>query len=143
MLAEHRVLQGFSRAKTAPALYRDTTELRTKRECIQAIKALTIALIETTDVQSKPSTIHQVAYIISIRSEYQHLGSPIFRGTLETAAGQKFEFSTLAELNGLLCEIGGWIDTPQLTTEAREAMSEGGNHARTSDNCPRATPQSG
>lgn len=67
------------------------------------------------------SAVHQVSYIISIRSEYQHLGSPTFRGTLETAAGQKFEFNTLAELNGLLCEMGGWIDTPPLTAEGRQA----------------------
>jgi hypothetical protein len=63
------------------------------------------------------STIHQVTYIITIRSEYQQLGSPIFRGALEIVTGQKFEFSTLAELNSLLCEIGGWIDTPPLTNE--------------------------
>ena len=67
------------------------------------------------------STIHEVTYIISIRSEYQQFGSPTFRGTLETVAGQKFEFHTLAELNGLLCEICGWIDTPPTTTEARES----------------------
>jgi hypothetical protein len=67
------------------------------------------------------STIHEVTYIVSIRSEYQQLGSPIFRGTLETVAGQKFEFNTLAELNGLLCEICGWIDTPPTTNEARES----------------------
>lgn len=67
------------------------------------------------------STIHQVTYIISIRSEYQKLGSPVFRGTLEIVSGQKFEFSTLTELNSLLCEIGGWIDTPPLTNEGGEA----------------------
>lgn len=63
------------------------------------------------------SSIHQVRYIISIRSEYLPLGSPVFRGTLEIVSGQKFEFSTLAELNSLLGEIGGWIDTPTLTNE--------------------------
>ena len=63
------------------------------------------------------SSIHQVRYIISIRSEYPPLGSPVFRGTLEIVSGQKFEFSTLTELNSLLCEIGGWIDTPPLTNE--------------------------
>ncbi len=58
------------------------------------------------------STIREVIYTISIRSEYQQLGSPIFQGTLETVAGQKFEFRTLGELNSLLCEVCGWIDTP-------------------------------
>ncbi len=57
------------------------------------------------------STIHQVKYILWIRSEYKTLSSPVFLGTLETLSGQQFEFSTLAELNGLLCEIGGWVDT--------------------------------
>jgi hypothetical protein len=66
------------------------------------------------------STIHEVTYVISIRSEYRQAGSPIFRGALETVAGQKFEFNTLAELNGLLCEICGWIDTPPLPNEVRE-----------------------
>ncbi len=64
------------------------------------------------------STIHEVTYFISIRSEYQQLGSPVCRGTLETVAGQKFEFNTLAELDGLLCEICGWIDTLPVTNEA-------------------------
>jgi hypothetical protein len=65
--------------------------------------------------------VHQVTYAISIRSEYRHFGSPIFRGTLETVAGQKFEFHTLAELNSLLCEICGWIDTPPLPDGGRES----------------------
>ena len=67
------------------------------------------------------SNIHEVTYILSIRSEYQLLGSPIFRGALETVAGQKFEFNTLAELNDLLCEICGWIDTLPLRNEVRES----------------------
>ena len=66
-------------------------------------------------------TIHEATYIISIRSEYRQSGSPIFRGTLETIAGQKFEFNTLTELNGLLCEICGWIETSPLPNEARES----------------------
>ncbi len=66
------------------------------------------------------STIHQVKYILWIRSEYDPLSSPVFHGTLETVAGQKFGFSTLAELNCLLYEIGGWIDTPPLTDKGDE-----------------------
>ncbi len=66
------------------------------------------------------STIHEVTYIISIRSEYQQLGSPVFHGTLETVAGQKFEFNTLTELNHLLCEICGWIDNPPAANESLE-----------------------
>ena len=60
---------------------------------------------------SGSSTIHHMKYILWIRSEHEPQHSPVFRGTLETIAGQKFEFNTLAELNGLLCEVGGWIDT--------------------------------
>lgn len=80
------------------------------------------------------STIHQVTYIISIRSEYPQLGSPVFRGTLEIVAGQKFEFGTLAELNGLLCEIGGWIDTPPCAKEVSKELvrtRKGGGECKT------------
>jgi len=66
------------------------------------------------------STIHEVTYTITIRSEHQQSGSPIFRGTLETIARQKFEFNTLAELNDLLCEICCWIDGLP-TNETRES----------------------
>lgn len=65
--------------------------------------------------------MHQVRYILSIQSEYHHWGSPVIRGTLETVAGQKFEFSTLDELNRLLCEICGWIDTPPSVNKGGEA----------------------
>ena len=48
------------------------------------------------------------------------MGSPIYRGTLEIVSGQKFEFRTLEELNGLLCEICGWIDNPPIKKEGGE-----------------------
>ena len=67
------------------------------------------------------STSHQVIYTLSIRSIHYPLGPPIFHGTLETLGGQKFEFSTLFELNRLLCEICGWIDTPPSVNEGGEA----------------------
>lgn len=66
------------------------------------------------------SSVHQMKYILWIRSEYKLLSNPLFYGMLETISGQKFEFSTLAELNGLLCEIGGWIDTPPLANGGSE-----------------------
>ncbi len=66
------------------------------------------------------SIIHQVTYTVSIRSEHKQSGLPVFRGTLETVAGQKFEVSTLAELDALLCEIGGWIDRPRPAEEGDE-----------------------
>ncbi|MGE5262824.1 MAG: hypothetical protein ACM3S0_05550 [Acidobacteriota bacterium] len=67
------------------------------------------------------NTVHQAKYILSIQSEYQHWGPPVFRGMLETVAGQKFEFSTLDELNRLLYEVGGWIDSPTSANEGGEA----------------------
>jgi hypothetical protein len=81
---------------------------------------------------NESSNIHQVSYIISIRSENPPLGSPIFCGTLEIVSGQKFEFGTIAELNSLLCEIGGWIDTPPLCAPAAapEVMSTEVNEGR-------------
>lgn len=80
------------------------------------------------------STSHQVTYIISIRSEHQQPGSPVFRGSLEIVAGQKFEFGTLAELNGLLCEIGGWIDKPPSAKEVSMELTRtdrGGGECKT------------
>ncbi len=69
------------------------------------------------------STIHEVMYSLSIRSEYQSSGLPIYRGTLETLAGQTFKFSTLTELNRLLCEVCGWIDTPCSLNEGGDLTS--------------------
>ncbi len=66
------------------------------------------------------SITHQVTYSISILSEHKQADLPVFRGTLQTMAGQKFEFSTLAELEGLLCDLGGWIDTPASAKEGGE-----------------------
>ena len=39
-------------------------------------------------------------------------GPAVWRGTLVTAADQRLYFSTLAELNSLLCELAGWQDPP-------------------------------
>jgi hypothetical protein len=83
------------------------------------------------------TTVHQVFYIVSIQSEYRRPGSPVFRGTLETVAGQQFEFSTLAELESLVCEIGGWIDPPPLTNEGGEASAScQGSAAKKGDDEP-------
>lgn len=35
-----------------------------------------------------------------------------WHGSLKATAGQEWTFETLAELNYLLCEIGGWMDPP-------------------------------
>lgn len=54
--------------------------------------------------------LRQVTYVICIWREPQHDGAFVWRGALETKAGQRFEFARLAELEYLLCEVGGWID---------------------------------
>ncbi len=58
------------------------------------------------------STYHEVRYILSIQSIHRQSGTPIFHGVFETITGQKFEFTTLSELNLMLFEIAGWIDAP-------------------------------
>jgi hypothetical protein len=54
----------------------------------------------------------KVAYVISIWREAEREASVCWKGDLETAAGQHLNFNTLAELNHLLCELGGWLDPP-------------------------------
>ncbi len=80
------------------------------------------------------STIHRVTYHISVQSEHHPFGPPLFRGTLETVAGQEFEFGTLAELNHLLCEVGGWIDAPPLViSQARLTSRSSLTHSSVSE----------
>ena len=55
-------------------------------------------------------SVRKVSYVISIWHELQHEGMAVWCGHLETAAGQYLNFGTLAELNRLLCELGGWMD---------------------------------
>jgi len=52
----------------------------------------------------------KVSYVISIWREKEHESTPSWKGDLETTAGQHLSFTSLAELNQLLCELGGWID---------------------------------
>ena len=54
----------------------------------------------------------KVSYVVSIGREVQQETALSWKGNLETAAGQHLNFSTLAELNHLLCELDGWIDPP-------------------------------
>ena len=66
------------------------------------------------------ASIRRVSYLLSLRAERNAETPPRWHGTLETAAGQRFEFSTLAELDRLLCELGGWMDPP-LPADAKTA----------------------
>jgi len=58
----------------------------------------------------------KVSYVISIWREAEHKSAPSWKGDLETAAGQHLNFTSLAELNHLLCELGSWIDPPTDST---------------------------
>jgi hypothetical protein len=67
-----------------------------------------------------PPARRRVSYMISIWSERQRDLPSAWRGSIETAAGQRFTFSTLAELNRLLCELGGWMDPPHATAQSAD-----------------------
>jgi hypothetical protein len=54
----------------------------------------------------------KVSYVLSIWREADQKSVLCWKGDLETAAGQHLHFTSLAELNHLLCELGGWIDPP-------------------------------
>jgi selenocysteine lyase/cysteine desulfurase len=49
------------------------------------------------------------SYLISLWIDHPQSGLPLWRGALVTAADQRLHFSTLAELNRLLCELAGWL----------------------------------
>jgi hypothetical protein len=58
------------------------------------------------------SATRKVSYVVSIWREAEQESALCWKGDLETAAGQHLNFTSLAELNHLLCELGGWIDPP-------------------------------
>jgi hypothetical protein len=62
-------------------------------------------------MNSSPTT-RKVSYVVSIWREAEPESKIFWRGELETVAGQHLNFTSLAELNHLLCELGGWIDPP-------------------------------
>jgi hypothetical protein len=53
-------------------------------------------------------TVHRKSYIISIWAERPAEGTPVWRGYLETTVGQRSYFASLADLNRMLRERGGW-----------------------------------
>ena len=71
------------------------------------------------DINSLPP-LRQVVYVISIWSECQPNRPSLWHGSLKTAAGQQFDFSTLDELNHLLCELGGWMDPLRAATNSNQ-----------------------
>jgi hypothetical protein len=60
--------------------------------------------------------LRKVFYVISIWREAEQESKLHWQGDLETTAGQHLGFTSLAELNHLLCELGGWIDPPTDST---------------------------
>jgi hypothetical protein len=54
----------------------------------------------------------KVSSVLSIWREADQESVLCWKGDLETAAGQHLNLTSLAELNHLLCELGGWIDPP-------------------------------
>jgi hypothetical protein len=58
------------------------------------------------------SATRKVSYVVSIWCEATQECSLGWKGDLETVAGQHLNFTSLAELNHLLCELGGWTDPP-------------------------------
>ena len=58
------------------------------------------------------STPRKVSYVVSIWREAEQGSVFYWKGNLETAAGQHLDFTSLTELNHLLCELGGWMDPP-------------------------------
>ena len=56
------------------------------------------------------SATRKVSYVVSSWREADQESALCWKGDLETTAGQHLIFTSLTELNHLLCELGGWID---------------------------------
>ena len=63
-----------------------------------------------SECMSSLPTSRKVSYIVSIWREADQESVLCWKGDLETAAGQHLNFTSLADLNHLLCELAGWID---------------------------------
>ncbi len=56
-------------------------------------------------------TSRRTIYLLAIWNEGRD-EARVWHGYIETAAEQRMYFGTLAELNRLLCELGGWMEPP-------------------------------
>lgn len=63
--------------------------------------------------QMESVTRVKCSFLVSIWVENASDGLPIWRGVLVTLAGQRLPFTSLAQLERWLCELGGWQDPPQ------------------------------
>ncbi len=66
--------------------------------------------------------VHPVSYVLSIWSERQPDLAPVWHGVLQLTGGQRFDFTTLAELERLLSELGGWMDPPDKWINERSSQ---------------------
>ncbi len=66
--------------------------------------------------------MHRVSYLLFIWSERRPDLPLVWNGLLQAASGQRFYFTTLAELERLLSEIGGWIDPPEKSMDERSSQ---------------------
>lgn len=71
-----------------------------------------------------PATPHgpaprRAAFILTIWAETVPADAPTWRGYLEGGDGQRRYFASLAGLNQLLIEVGGWVDLPLSTGHVR------------------------
>ena len=56
---------------------------------------------------------HRAASILTIWADAMASPAQAWRGYLESGDGRRQYFRTLADLNRLLVEGGGWVDPPQ------------------------------
>ncbi len=63
--------------------------------------------------------VHPVSYVLTIWSERPPDLPPSWHGVIQMSGGQPFGFSTMVELERLLCELGGWMDPPESWKDER------------------------
>jgi environmental stress-induced protein Ves len=60
---------------------------------------------------------HRTVFVISIWTEMMAGKQLTWRGSIRTIDGQRMNYSTLASLNRILCELSGWQDSPMDSIE--------------------------
>ena len=66
----------------------------------------------TTESDANHARPDRQAFILLIWPELQSDFPPVWRGMLEDLAGEKCYFDSLAQLQQLIGERGGWVETP-------------------------------
>ena len=60
---------------------------------------------------------HRTVFVISIWTEKTTGKQLAWRGSIRTIDGHRMSFCTLTDLNQLLCELSGWLDSPTKSIE--------------------------